>query len=98
MTKSVSKSSSEEKNIEIHYNDESDFSMDENIVEGNYVIVNVRGRSRVIQYIARVDEVDGNEYEKVFYKNFLDALHTVKPSPLLYMKTIVLHLWQMRCV
>ena len=57
--------------------------MDENIVEGKYVIVNIRGRSRVVQYIARVDEVNGNEYEGVFFKNFLDALHTIKPSHLL---------------
>ena len=42
--KLVTESSSEEENIEIHYDDNSDFSMDENIVEGDYVIVNVRGR------------------------------------------------------
>ena len=82
-TKSLIEISSEEENIEIHYDDNSDFSMDKNIVEGDYVIVNVRGRSRVVQYIARVDEVDVNEYEGVFYKNFLDALHTMKPSHLL---------------
>ena len=41
-------------------------SEEENIVEGDYVIVNVRGRSRVVQYIARIDEVDVNEYEGVF--------------------------------
>ena len=40
--------------------------MDENIVEGDYVIVNIRGRTRVVQYIARIDEVDGNEYEGAF--------------------------------
>ena len=40
--------------------------MDENIVEGDYVIVNARDRSRVVQYIARIDEVDVNEYEGVF--------------------------------
>ena len=44
----VIKSSSEEENIEIHYNDNSDFSIDENIVEGDYVTVNFRGRSRVV--------------------------------------------------
>ena len=33
---------------------------------GDYVIVNVKGRSRGVQYIARIDEVDGNEYEEVF--------------------------------
>ena len=65
-TKSLIESSSEEENIEIYYDDNSDFSMDKNIVEGDYVIVNVRGRSRVVQYIARVDEVDVNEYEGVF--------------------------------
>ena len=65
-TKSLIEISSEEENIEIYYDDNSDFSMDKNIVEGDYVIVNVRGRSRVVQYIARVDEVDVNEYEGVF--------------------------------
>ena len=65
-TTSVIESSSEEENIEIYYDDNSDFSMNENIVEGDYVIVNVRGRSRVVQYIARTDEVDVNEYEGVF--------------------------------
>ena len=65
-TKLVTESSSEEENIEIHYDDNSDFLTDENIVEGDYVIVNVRGRSIVVQYIARVDEVNGNESEGVF--------------------------------
>ena len=40
--------------------------MDENIVKGDYVIVNVRGRSRVVQYIDRVDEVDGNDMGQKF--------------------------------
>ena len=48
--------------------------MDKNIVEGGYVIVNVRGRSRVVQYIARVDQVDGNEYEGVFLQNLSECI------------------------
>ena len=65
-TKWVIESSSEEENVEICYDDNSDFSMDKDIVKGDYVIVNARVRSRVVQYIARVDEVDGNKYEGVF--------------------------------
>ena len=44
-----------------------DLSNEDN-AEGDFVVVNVRGKSRVIRYIARIDSVEDDEYEGVFLK------------------------------
>ena len=36
------------------------------IGEGDYAVVNVTGKARVVRYIARIDEVNDGEYEGVF--------------------------------
>ncbi|ELU15399.1 hypothetical protein CAPTEDRAFT_203340 [Capitella teleta] len=48
---------------------DSDFEDDkgEELIEGDYVIVKVKGKLRDVNYIARVDQL-GNEYEGIFLK------------------------------
>ena len=62
----LSESSSEEENVQIEYDDNTNCSIDDDIGEGDYVVVNVTGKARVVRYIARVDEVNDGEYEGVF--------------------------------
>ena len=62
----LSESSSEEENVQIEYNDNTDCSIADDIGEGDYVVVNVTGRARVVRYIARIDEVNDGKYEGVF--------------------------------
>ena len=62
----LSESSSEEENVQIEYDDNTDCSIDDDIGEGDYVVVNVAGKARVVRYIARIDEVNDGEYEGVF--------------------------------
>ena len=62
----LSESSSEEENIQIECDDNTDCSIDHDIGEGDYVVVNVIGKATVVRYIARIDEVDDGEYEGVF--------------------------------
>ena len=59
-------SSSDE--MEILYDNESDCDVNEIIKanESNYVIVLVYGRSRALKYIARIDDVNDEEYKGVF--------------------------------
>lgn len=48
---------------------DSDFEEHEDIIEGDFVIVKVAGKSRVVNYIARVDVADGSgEFEGVFLR------------------------------
>ena len=37
-------------------------------IEGDFVVVKVAGKSRTVYYIARVDVVDGDDFEGVFLK------------------------------
>lgn len=47
--------------------DESDDAVDEmDIMEGDFVVVKVAGKSRSVHYIARIDVIDGKEYEGIF--------------------------------
>lgn len=41
---------------------------DDDIMEGDFVVVNVKGKARVIPYIARIDSFEDDEYEGVFLK------------------------------
>lgn len=41
---------------------------DAEIVEGDFVVVNITGKSRVVPYIARIDSFEDGEYEGVFLK------------------------------
>ena len=41
---------------------------DDDIIEGDFVIVQIAGKCRQVNYIARIDSVDGIEYEGVFLK------------------------------
>ena len=41
---------------------------DEEIIEGNFVVVKVEGKSREVRYIAQVDTIDGDEFEGTFLK------------------------------
>ena len=40
--------------------------MDTEVMEGDFVVVKVAGKSRVLNFIARVDVVDDLEYQGVF--------------------------------
>ena len=59
----LSESSSEEENVQIECDDNTDCSID----EGDYVVVNETGKARVVRYIARIDEVNDGKYEGVFF-------------------------------
>ena len=41
---------------------------DDEVIEGDFVVVKVEGKSREIQYIAQVDIIDGDEFEDTFLK------------------------------
>ena len=58
-------SSSKEENVQIEYDDNTDCSIDDDISEGDYAVVNVTGKAKVVQYIAKIDEVNDGEYEGV---------------------------------
>ena len=50
---------------------ESDTCTEENddeIIEGDFVVVKVEGKSREVRYIAKVDTIDGDEFEGTFFK------------------------------
>ena len=52
--------------------DDSDVDDDqEDIIEGDFVVVKVHGKTRTMHYIARVDGFDGDEYEGVFLRRVL---------------------------
>ena len=70
---SSSESSDEGEADQIKYDDDSDCSLDDNIIEGDFVIVNVTGRGRLVRYIAGVDSVEADEYEGVSFKKFPGA-------------------------
>ena len=64
----IEESSSSSDEMEILYDDESDCDVNEIIEanEGDYAIVLVSGRSRTLKYIARIHDVNDEEYEGVF--------------------------------
>ena len=64
--KSFSQEFFEDEADQIEYDDDSDCSLDDNIIEGDFVIVNVTGRGRLVRYMARVDSVEADEYQDVF--------------------------------
>ena len=41
---------------------------DEDVIEGDFVVVKVAGKSRIVNFIARVDTIDNDEYEGVFLR------------------------------
>ena len=63
--KPVSSSESSDEDDQIEYIDDSDCLLDDNIIEGDFVIVNVTRRGRLVRYIARVDSAEADEYEGV---------------------------------
>ena len=73
---STSSSSSEETDS---YNDESsdaeEMSEDE-IIEGDFVVLKVEGKSREVHYIARIDVVDGDEFEGIFLQKMSEKLQS----------------------
>ena len=44
--------------------------MDTEVMKGDFVAVKVAGKSRVLNFIARVDVVDDLEYEECFFARF----------------------------
>ena len=41
---------------------------DDEVIEGNFVVVKAKGKSREVRYIAQVDTIDGDEFEGTFFK------------------------------
>ena len=66
----LSERSSEKENVTIEYDDNTDCSIDDDIGKGDYIVVNVTGKTQVVRYIARIDEVNDGEYECVFLIKF----------------------------
>ena len=66
--KTVESSSDSDSDGSLQLDDESDISEtdDIEIMEGDFVIVKVAGKSRIVNYIARVDVVGGKYLEGVF--------------------------------
>ena len=48
-------------------------SDDDDIIEGDFVVVQVSERGRVVNYIARIDVTDNNEYEGIFLSLLLNC-------------------------
>lgn len=65
----VESSSSSEDEL-IQYDDDG-LSDDDEIIEGDYVVVQVAGKSRVVPYIAWVDAILGDAYEGIFLQKVL---------------------------
>ena len=53
----IAEDSSEESEIEYAETSDEDGVSDDEIIEGDFVIVKVAGKSRVVHYIARIDVV-----------------------------------------
>ena len=62
----IAEDSSEESEIEYAETSDEDGVSDDEIIEGDFVIVKVAGKSRVVNYIARIDVVGTYEYEGIF--------------------------------
>ena len=41
---------------------------DDEVIEGDFVVVKVKGKSREVRYIAQVDTIDGDEFKGTFLK------------------------------
>ena len=41
---------------------------DDEVIEGDFVVVKVEEKSQEVRYIAQVDIIDGNEFEGTFFK------------------------------
>ena len=54
---------------ELDLSDSSEFDkLDGEIIEGDFVVVKVKGQSRFLNYMARVDAIDDLEYEGMFLR------------------------------
>ncbi len=61
-TSLIAEDSSEESAIEYAETSDEDGVSDDEIIEGDFVIVKVSGKSRVVHYIARIDVVGKYEH------------------------------------
>ena len=41
---------------------------DDKVIEGNFLVVKVEGKSQEVRYIAEVDTIDGDKFEGTFLK------------------------------
>ena len=41
---------------------------DDEVIEGNFVVIKVKGKSREVRYIAQVDTTNGDEFKGTFFK------------------------------
>ena len=62
----IAEDSSEESEIEYAETSDEDGVSDDEIIEGDFVIAKVEGKSRVVHYIAHIDVVGKYEYEGIF--------------------------------
>ena len=79
---SVAKDVSSSSESEFEFSDSSADDIDdtdEDVIEGDFVVVKVAGKSRIVNFIARVDSIDNDEYEGVFLRKVLSRM-TGKPS------------------
>ena len=87
-------SSSSDSETEMQLNDDSgsDIGQEspEEIIEGDFLIVKVRGKSRVLNYTARVDVADGDDLEGVFLQRMLARN---KDTPVFVLNTKDQALW-----
>ena len=77
-TKTTPSSSSSSDTTDVPCDDSSDDELydAEEIIKGDFVIVKICGKSRVVYYIARVDVVDGDEYEGIFLQRMSGKVAT----------------------
>jgi hypothetical protein len=66
----ISSDSSSESEVQLEDETDDEISVDTDIMEGDFVVVRIAGKSRIVNYIARVDVIDNDteEYEGVFLK------------------------------
>ncbi|KAK3744950.1 hypothetical protein RRG08_048346 [Elysia crispata] len=79
---SVAKDVSSSSESEFEFSDSSADDIDdtdEDVIEGDFVVVKVAGKSRIVNFIARVDTIDNDKYGGVFLRKVLSRM-TGKPS------------------
>ena len=63
-------------------NESSDNStnIDFDITEGDFVVARVTGKARIVNYIARIDVISGDEYECAYLKRVASKVDSNRPS------------------
>jgi hypothetical protein len=70
-TSTPSESSDSDVELELNDSDHSNVDDDTEYIEGDFVVVCVKGKDRTLHYIARIDVLDDEGFEGIFLKKIL---------------------------